>query len=97
MMCAGWMRRYARRTATRRIFCIDQPMRSGVPASSAMVFLGRCLVRAVADGCQHGKRQHDQRDVTMPAVLRTGFVVIKAQFGLGGLETILNGPTLAFI
>jgi hypothetical protein len=50
----------------------------------------------MADRCQHGERQHHQRDVTVPAVPGPGFVVVKAQFVLAGLETVLNVPALPF-
>ena len=73
------------RKATHRIFCIDQLMKSSVPVSSVMVF-GGSLVRAVADGCQYGKRQHGHRDMTMPAVPRTDFVMVKIQFDFGSFE-----------
>src|SRR3954451_13383107 len=49
-----------------------------------------------ADRCQHGERQHHQRDVTMPAVPGAGFIMIKAEFVLAGLETVLDAPALPF-
>jgi hypothetical protein len=50
----------------------------------------------IADRCQHGERQHHQRDMTVPAVPGPGFVMIKAQFVLAGLETVFDVPALPF-
>src|SRR3954454_11351059 len=50
----------------------------------------------MADRCQHGERQHHQRNMTVPAVPGAGFMMIKAQFVLAGLETVLNVPSLSF-
>ena len=50
----------------------------------------------VADGGGHGECQHDQGDVPMPAVPGAGLIVIEAEFVLGGLEAVLNGPAVAF-
>src|ERR1700758_5594118 len=50
----------------------------------------------IADRCQHGERQHHQRDMTGPAVPGPGFVMIKAQFVLAGLETVFDVPALPF-
>lgn len=50
----------------------------------------------VADGGQHGKGKHDQRDVTMPTVPGTGLVVVESEFVLGGFEAVLDRPAMAF-
>ncbi len=50
----------------------------------------------MADGCQHGKSEHDQRDMPVPSVPGAGLVMVEAEFVLGGLETVLDGPTVAF-
>ena len=54
------------------------------------------LVRVVANGRQHGKRQHDQADVAVPAVPGPALVVVEAELVLGGFEAVLNGSALAF-
>jgi hypothetical protein len=82
---------------TRRISCIEQPMRPDSPLCRPQrCCLGRRLVRVVADGCQRGERQHHQRDVTMSAMPGSGFVVAEAKPVLDGLETVLDGPALPF-
>src|ERR1700712_4795528 len=50
----------------------------------------------MADRCQHGERQHHQRDVTMPAMPGAGSIVVEPKLVLTGFETVLNGPTLSF-
>ena len=40
-------------------------------------FFGRRLVGLMLDGSHHGEGEHDERDVTMPAVPGSGFVVIE--------------------
>ena len=59
-------------------------------------FFGRRDIGTMPDDGHHGKGEHDQRDVTVPAMPRAGFVVIEAEFVLGGFETVLDGPTMAF-
>ena len=54
------------------------------------------MVRLMADRCHHGKGEHDQRDVAMPAVPGAGLVVIETERGLGGLKAIFNCPAMAF-
>jgi hypothetical protein len=68
MMSAGWMRRCANRVATRRISWTDQSIRSEASSQTAAWFFGCKDIRLVADRRQHGKSQHHQRDVAMPAV-----------------------------
>ena len=53
------------------------------------------LVRLMADRC-HGKGEHDQRDVAMPAVPGAGLVVIETELVLGRLKTVFNRPAMAF-
>ena len=47
------------------------------------------------DGSHHGEGEHDERDVTMPAVPGSGFVVVEPELVLGGLEAVLDRPTAA--
>ena len=48
------------------------------------------------DGSHHGKGKHDQRDMTMPAMPGSGFVVVEAELVFCGLEAILDRPAMAF-
>src|SRR3954453_23994138 len=89
MMRAGWMRRWARRVATRRISWSDQRMR---PGELGQRFWGRRLVGVVADHGQHGEGEHHQRDVPVPAVPAAGLVVVEPELVLGGLERVLDRP-----
>ena len=50
----------------------------------------------MADAGHDGVGQHDQRDMPMPAVPGATFVVVEAEFGLGGLEAFLHSPARAF-
>src|SRR4051794_41791585 len=92
MMRAGWMRRWARRVATRRISWSDQRMR---PGELEQRFWGRRLVGVVADHGQHGEGQHHQRDVAVPAVPAAGLVVIEPELVLCGLEAGPGRPAAA--
>ena len=58
-------------------------------------FFGRRLVGLMLDGSHHGKGEHDERDVTMPAVPGSGFVVVEPELVFGGLEAILDRPAMA--
>lgn len=49
----------------------------------------------MADRCGHGEGEHDQRDMTVPAMPRPGFVVVEPQFVLGGFEAVLDCPSVA--
>src|SRR3954452_7800257 len=93
MMRAGWMRRWASRTATRRISWSDQRMR---PGELEQRFWGRRLVGMLADHGQHGEGEHHQRDVPVPAVPAAGLVVIEPELVLGGLEAVLDRPAVPF-
>src|ERR1700674_5306638 len=58
-------------------------------------FFGRRLVGLMLDGSHHGKGEHDERDVTMPAVPGSGFVVVEPELVFGCLEAILDRPAMA--
>src|SRR5208283_2872307 len=57
-------------------------------------FFGRRLVGLMLDGSHHGEGEHDERDVTMPAVPGSGFVVVEPELVFGRLEAILDRPGL---
>src|SRR5512144_1976564 len=59
-------------------------------------FFERHGIGVMTDGGHHGKGEHDQRDMSMPAVPGAGFVVVEAEFVLGGLEAVLNSPAMTF-
>ena len=50
----------------------------------------------MTDGGHHGEGEHDQGDMPMPAMPGAALVVIEAEFVLGGLEAVLDGPAMAF-
>src|SRR3954451_17412627 len=50
----------------------------------------------MADRCQHGERQHHQRDMTVPAVPGASFIMVEPKLVLAGLETVLDAPALPF-
>ena len=58
-------------------------------------FFGRRLVGLMLDGSHHGEAEHDERDVTMPAVPGSGFVVVEPELVFGCLEAILDRPAMA--
>ena len=58
-------------------------------------FFGRRLVGPMLDGSHHGEAEHDERDVTMPAVPGSGFVVVEPELVFGCLEAILDRPAMA--
>jgi len=62
----------------------------------AAFFEQRRDIGAMADNGHHGEGEHDQRDMTVPAMPGAGFVVIETEFVLGGFETVLDGPAMAF-
>src|SRR5271163_398985 len=96
MTWAGWMRRCASFMAMRRISCIDHRIRSDVSCEGAAAFFERHDIGPMADDGDHGEGQHDQRDMTVPAMPGTAFVVIEAEFVLGGFEAVLDSPAMAF-
>lgn len=49
----------------------------------------------MTDRDHHGEGQHDQRDMTVPALPGSGLVVVEAQFVLGRLEVVLDDPAIA--
>jgi len=48
------------------------------------------------NGSHHGKGEHDERDMTMPAMPGPGFVVVEPEFVFGGLEAVLDRPAMPF-
>ena len=80
----------------RRISWIDQRMRWDVLALRSTLFFWRRLVGLMLDGSHHGKYEHDERDVTMPAVPGSGFVVVEPELVLGSLKAVLDRPAVAF-
>ncbi len=58
---------------------------------SDLAFWGRGI-GMVTDHRQQGEGHHHQADVPVPAVPGTGLVVIELEFGLCGLERVLNAP-----
>ena len=42
------------------------------------------------------KASMDERDVAVPAMPGSRFVMIESQFVLGGLETVLDRPAMTF-
>ena len=42
------------------------------------------------DGSHHGEGEHDERDVTMPAVPGSGFVVVEPELVFGCLEAVFD-------
>ena len=79
----------------RRISWIDQRMRSEFWRCARLGFFGRRLVGLMLDGSHHGKGEHDERAVTMPAVPESGFVVVEPELVFGCLEAILDRPAMA--
>jgi hypothetical protein len=59
-------------------------------------FLGRCAVRPVANDGHHRKSQHGERDMPVPSVPGARLVMVEAEFILGGLEAVLDGPAMPF-
>lgn len=53
-------------------------------------------VGAGAEGRQHGEGRHDEREVPVPTMSQTGFVVIDAKLVLGRLEIVHYGPAMPF-
>ena len=47
------------------------------------------------DGSHHREGEYDERDVTMPAVPGSGFVVVEPELVFGCLEAILDRPAMA--
>jgi hypothetical protein len=53
-----------------------------------LCFFGRRLVGLMLDGCHHGEGEHDERDVTMPAMPGPGFFVVEPELVFGCLEAV---------
>ena len=47
------------------------------------------------DSRHHGEGEHDERDVTMPAMPGSGLVMVEPELVLGGLEAVLDRPAMA--
>ena len=58
-------------------------------------FFGRRLVGLMLDGSHHGKGEHDERDVTMPAMPGTALVMAEAEFVPGGLKAVFDRPAMS--
>ena len=54
------------------------------PKTERRFFGRRHAVGPMTDDGHHGEGEHDQRDMTVPAMPGAGFVVIEAEFVLGG-------------
>ena len=91
------MPRRAKRVAIRRISWIDQRMRSTVwqAASPGFFWCNFVCICALPAGGHHGEGQHDQRGMAVPSMPGSGFVMIEAEFVLGGFEAVLDAPALA--
>jgi hypothetical protein len=48
------------------------------------------------DGGHHGEGEHDERDVTMPAMPGSGLIVVEPKLVLGSFETIFDCPAMTF-
>ena len=49
----------------------------------------------MSDRGHHGEGEHDEADMSVPAVPGAGLVVVEAQFILRGLEAVLDCPAMA--
>src|SRR5580704_4726079 len=103
-LCCGLMSAPPERPCDRRVECVfvrDVELCGGFPGSTKgrdrmswrcarLGFFGRRLVGLMLDGSHHGKGEHDERDVTMPAVPGFGFVVVEPElvFGVSKLSSI---------
>jgi hypothetical protein len=65
-------------------------------ATERHFFWRRCDIGAMPDDGHHCEGEHDQRDMTVPAMPGARLVVIEAEFVFGGFETVLDGPAMAF-
>ena len=64
--------------------------------AAAASFFWRGGVGLTADSGCDGAGEHDERDVPMPAMPGSAFVVVEAKLVLGGLEPFLDAPAGAF-
>src|SRR6266550_7586805 len=53
-------------------------------------------ISAMSDRRHHGEGEHDHGNVAMPAMPGSALVVIEPELVLGGLETVLDRPAMAF-
>src|SRR3954451_648447 len=96
MTSAGWMRFRARRWTMRRISWIDQRMRSDVLAlHSTLFFWAPACWPDVGWQPSWREGEHDERDVTMPAVPGSGLVVVEPELVFGCLEAVFDRPAMA--
>lgn len=77
--------------AMRRISWIDQRIRT-VWSEGVAAFFSRSGVGAMTDAGHHGEGEHDERHMAVPAMAGAGFVVIEAEFVLGGFEAVVSRP-----
>src|SRR6201987_2653076 len=59
-------------------------------------FFGRRFVDLMLEGSHHGEGEHGERDMTMPAVPGSGFVVVEPELVLGSLKAVLDRQAVAF-
>src|SRR5208337_3951424 len=64
--------------------------------SSTLRFFWYNRIGAMADHRHHGEGEHYKRNVAMPAMPGSALVVIESELVLGGLETVLDRPPMAF-
>ena len=50
----------------------------------------------MSDRRHHGEGEHGHRNVTMPAMPRSAFVVVEPELVFRGLETVFDRPPMAF-
>src|SRR5262245_7739117 len=58
-------------------------------------FFGCRLVGLMLNGSHHCEGEHDERDMTVPAMPGSGFVVVEPEFVFGCLEAVLDRPAVA--
>jgi hypothetical protein len=58
-------------------------------------FWGWRDVCVIADHSGHGEGKHDQRDMTVPTMPRTRFVMVEAEFILRRFKTVFDRPPMA--
>ena len=64
--------------------------------SARPCFFGRRVVGLMLNGSHHGEGEHDERDVTMPAMPGSGFIVVEPELVFCGLEAVFDRPAVAF-
>jgi len=58
--------------------------------------LYRWIIGVMPDRGHRGEGEHDERDVAVPSVPGTGFVVVETQLVFRGFKAVLDGPAAAF-